>query len=87
MASDRHRDRLSLGSGAILSLNVAADMLPWRDDEARVWLVEQGLVREVCGRRVVVWGQVVHHVDGLPEADGETKASVSQQERWAGRIR
>jgi hypothetical protein len=47
-----------MGSGAILSLGEACELLPVADREARRWLQEQGLVSYIAGRPVVVWTAV-----------------------------
>ena len=57
--SERHRDRLLQGTGAVYSVTTAASLLPVSDQEARAWLQEQDLIRELNGRRVVVWADVL----------------------------
>ena len=57
--SKRHRDRLIMGRGAILSVQSAVGLLPVADAIARSWLVERGLVGYLAGRRVVVWAEVM----------------------------
>lgn len=51
--------RLALGAAAVLALGDAARLLPMSDGEARAWLHDQGLVRDLAGRDVVVWGDVI----------------------------
>jgi hypothetical protein len=58
VANERHAQRLAMGSGAILSLGEACELLPVADREARSWLQELGLVRYLRGRPVIVWSEV-----------------------------
>jgi hypothetical protein len=51
--------RALLGSSAIISPTVAASWLPLSDSDARRWLRENSLIRDLDGRAVVVWGEVV----------------------------
>ncbi len=62
MASQAHRDRLAQGPAAVYSLAQAARLLPMDDRQARDWLVRHGLVRELEGRRVVIWGEVLEEL-------------------------
>ena len=55
----RHAQRLALGAAAVLSESAAIDLLPLARPEAQAWLRDQGLVRHLRGRRVVVWGDVL----------------------------
>jgi len=64
-----HR-RLLLGPGAVLSLNEAAALLPFSDAKARRWLRSRGLVRDLEGRSVVRWLDVLFH----PELGGPLDA-------------
>ena len=57
-SSQRHRERLTIGSGAILTAEETAQLLPLADKAARDWLRDQGLVRYMAGRPVVVWADV-----------------------------
>lgn len=61
--------RLAQGAAAVMSLDLAAQLLPVSDAEARRWLRQQGLVRDLLGRSVVVWADVL---DALRAADGST---------------
>ena len=63
-SSQRLRVRAALGAAAVVSVRVAAEWLPWSDQDARLWLRRRGLVREVDGREVVVWGDVVAAIRG-----------------------
>lgn len=66
-SSHRHRDRLAMGAGAVLTVAEAAALLPVADADARRWLHGAGLVRRLAGRAVVVWADV--H-DALRSSDG-----------------
>jgi len=69
---DRNRARLVVSPGAILSLSQAAKLLPIAERDARRWLRSRGLVRDLAGRPVVVWQQVMdallHPADPPPRA-------------------
>lgn len=76
----RQDHRLALGAAAILSVSQAAGLLPIADAEARSWLRAKGLVRDLCGREVVVWGHVLAELElqaalsvarGIPYIDPE----------------
>lgn len=58
-AGERHRDRLRMGPGAVLTVNEAAALLPIADRDARAWLHHRGLVRSLAGRDVVLWIDVL----------------------------
>lgn len=58
-AGERHRERLRLGVGAVLTVNEAAALLPIGDRDARAWLRDRGLVRSLTGRDVVRWIDVL----------------------------
>lgn len=69
MKSERAQGRLQLGAGAVLTVQLAAELLPWRDTKARQWLDERGLVHEVRGYgRVVIWGEVLDELRLAPTA-------------------
>ena len=59
MPSDRHADRLALGTAAVNPVSRAAHLLPVSDAVARQWLRSRGLTADLCGREVVVWGEVL----------------------------
>ena len=48
-----------LGAAAVLPLRQAAELLPIKDSSAREWLRSEGLVRDLRGREIVIWGDVV----------------------------
>jgi hypothetical protein len=50
----------------LLSVEEACQALGVRQADARRWLVSQGLVREVLGRRKVLWGDVLDRL-GAPD--------------------
>ncbi len=62
-------DRLTLGNAAILTVNTASQQLPVRNSEARKWLRSRGLVRNLDGREVVVWGEVVALILEMPKPE------------------
>lgn len=71
--SARTLQRLALGAAAVLPVALAADPLPIADDEARRWLRDHGLVRNLAGREVVVWGDVLDALrEGAPTPKGRT---------------
>ncbi len=57
--SERHWQRLAQGNAAVFSVSAAAALLPMKDLRAMVWLQESGLVKDLCGKPVVIWGDVV----------------------------
>ena len=59
--------RLALGAAAVVSAATAAELLPIRDAEARQWLRDRDLVRELLGRPVVRWGDVLDALEAEPE--------------------
>lgn len=65
---EREAARLLLGMASVLSPRRAAELLPWRDSEARRWLRAQGLILTVGGRELVIWGDVLEAL--RREADG-----------------
>lgn len=57
--SARREIRRQLGAAAVLSESEAVSWLPCRDEVARQWLRDRGLVRVTPLGRVVVWGEVL----------------------------
>jgi hypothetical protein len=57
--SKRHQDRLSMGPGAILTVNEAAHLLPVADAAARAWLRREGLIVTLDDKPVVCWADVL----------------------------
>jgi len=69
-ATPTRRDlRLLLGVAAVLTPAQAAELLPWRDADAREWLDRAKLVRRVDGREVVIWGDVILALRGEEKAN------------------
>ena len=54
--------RLVVSSSAVVSVGQAARLLPIAPKDARRWLRKRGLIRDLAGRSVVVWGDVVHEL-------------------------
>ena len=63
---DAQLQRLMVSPAAIISLNKAAQLLPLAARDARAWLRRNGLVRDIDGRAVVVWADVVDFVRAPP---------------------
>ena len=57
--SNRHRERLAMGAGAVLTVAEAVALLPIADREARTWLRQEDLIRDLAGRPVVRWADVL----------------------------
>ncbi len=57
-----------LGPWDILSVPEVVKRLKIRNGDARRWLREQGLIRNVLGRERVLWGDVLRSL-GLAEAE------------------
>ena len=55
----RDEARLIVGPGAVLSVSRAVELLPMRDAAARAAIEAAGIVRNVDGKRLVVWGDVL----------------------------
>ncbi len=54
--------RLIIGTGAVLSVSRAAELLPMRDSEARAAIEAAGIVRRVGDKRLVAWIDVLESV-------------------------
>lgn len=65
--------RLTVTRDAVLPLRVAVRLLPMGDARSRAWLHGRGLVSDLDGKRVVVWGDVV---DEIRNGDG---MSIAQE--------
>lgn len=71
--SNVERRRRELGAGAVFSLSEAAELLPMRTAEAVEWLRAGGLVRQLQGREVIIWGDVLARLrDGDPAPANST---------------
>ena len=64
---DRKLARLVVSPGAILSIQKAAELLPIAERDARRWLRRCGLVRDLAGRPVVVWQDVIEALANPPD--------------------
>jgi len=59
-ADERLRLRLTISPAAMIPVSLAAELMPFSDAKARVWLREHGLVRSDPDLgEAVVWGDVV----------------------------
>jgi len=73
-----------MGVGALYSFAEAVALLPFADGKARRWLLAHGLVREVEGRRVVRWLDVLFHPDlGGPPVEADPSAPMPPRARLA----
>jgi len=70
--NSRSSDRLAMGPGAVLTVNEAAGLLPVSDREARLWLAGRGLIRDLAGRPVVVWRDVLAALSEGEDPEGST---------------
>lgn len=77
---DRFSERVALG---VLGLSDAIAALPVRDSEARTWLVDSGLVRDLCGRQVVLRDELV---DAIRDRGAEKARSRRDLARRAPRV-
>ena len=60
----RRAERLSLGKDAVISVSLAAELLPGSDAEMRAWLADRGLVRDHPRLgRCVIWGRVLEAIE------------------------
>jgi len=72
--SERARERLLMGTGAVLSVSAAAALLPCNDAEARRWLEAQGLARRgPGGKRMVAWAAVVERLSPPAKQPAQSK--------------
>lgn len=65
--------RAMLGEAAVLSVDHAAELLPWRTHEAREFLRQEHLIRSLRGHDFVIWADVLAvlraRTDEAPFAD------------------
>ena len=67
----RRAERLSLGKDAVISVSLAAELLPGSDAEMRAWLADRGLVRDHPRLgRCVIWGDVLAAIRADTDGDG-----------------
>lgn len=57
-------DRIALGGAGILSVSLAAELLPIGEARARRWLRDRGLIRDLDGTSVVLWADVTAALSG-----------------------
>ncbi len=79
--SRRHRDRLLQGPGAVFSLARATELLPMGDQQALSWLVNEGLVHQLDGRSVVVWGEVMDRIREQPPSQPKPSSTPRTHSR------
>lgn len=70
--------RAAMGRDALLTPAEAVERLPIRDEEAASWLRREGLVHQLLGREVVVWGDVL---DAIRRGQGEPPPPPTHQPR------
>lgn len=59
-SAERDAARLALGPAAVLTVTVAAQLMPRSDAKCRKWLRDHGLVRtDPLLGEVVIWGDVL----------------------------
>lgn len=81
--TDSGRWRLELlGPAAVVSLSDAAELLPGGYARRRAWLEARGLVHDLDGDPVVVWGEVVDAVRG-DERHARAKPAPDPVDPWA----
>lgn len=59
--------RLTLGAAAVLPVAQAVQLMPLGDARARRWLRSRGLVRDLDGAEVVIWGDVLEALRATTE--------------------
>ena len=59
----------------VLSLTAAAKRLPWRTAVALEWLREAGVIRYVCEREVVIWGDVLRKIREAGSSDSAANST------------
>jgi len=65
-----------MGAGAVLTVNEAVGLLPVSDREARLWLNGRGLVRQLAGRPVVRWADVLAALAAGDDPEGSSSPPV-----------
>lgn len=65
----------------ILSVPAAVARLPIRDSDALRWLESRGLIRDLCGRRVVSWREVVAAIESGDEPAAQPTAPRARRHR------
>jgi len=68
--------RERLGEAAVFTLSAAAELIPLADTDARRWLRARGIVRNLNGRELVIWGDVVSAIrEGEPSTIRSSRPS------------
>lgn len=78
--------RRELGAAAVLPVVRAVELLPLAEADARRWLTEQGLVRDLAGRRVVIWGDVLDALRRGPPVEGAEPEPARGEPRGTARL-
>lgn len=65
----------ALTRATVLTVAAACRALRMREGDARRWLREKGLIREVAGRRRVVWGEIL-------DAMGAAEEEAAPRQVW-----
>ena len=73
--------RLKLGGAAVLSLEEAAEYVPISDAAAKAWLIDHGLVLDLDGRRVVIWGDVLDALRRREQAEPQSASPAPRRKR------
>lgn len=74
----------------MLSVVHAVELLPLAEADARRWLQERGLVRDLAGRRVVIWGDVLdalRQTAGAADSDPEPARGTTRGTAALPRVR
>ena len=78
---ERDKARLIVGPGAVLSVSRAVELLPMRDAAARAAIEAAGIVRNVDGKRLIVWSDILEYVlrrEDEPEAARPKRAPLKR---------
>jgi hypothetical protein len=69
----------------ILRVEQAVRRLPMRSQDARAWLRNTGLLRDLDGREIVVWGDVIRHLRACSSAVPKPASHRIKKPRgWSG---
>ena len=82
---DRRLSPRPLGREDVLTIAEAARELKLRDADARAWLTQRLLIKDVAGRGRVIWGDVLDALRGTygdPFARRATMWPVEQTDRF-----
>ena len=64
MSNDTARNCHQVTPGSVLPVATATSLLPGAPDDVLAWLEEQGLIVELLGSPVVIWGDVLIAIRG-----------------------